>query len=205
MSQLFLTEMKRLFSEYEDKSKLRCWSKKNKLSPSDFSISSNKKAWFDCSKCGHDFEKSIQNIYRLNRWCPYCAGKKLCGDINCSICIPKSFYGIHDKEKVLSWSNKNDIDPWMVFRGTPNKYIFNCKKCHHEFEMSPECINRENGSWCPFCANQKLCKDPRKCETCLSKTFYESSHTMAINAWSEKNTLKPWEVFINSSICVTTH
>ena len=57
------------------------WSDKNKLKPHQVCLGSDKKIWFDCGKCHHEFVSRVANINCGGNWCPYCKNKKLCGDI----------------------------------------------------------------------------------------------------------------------------
>jgi hypothetical protein len=68
--------------------KAKFWSTKNEGLPEDYALNSHKKCWFDC-ECGHTFDTSLKGINLLNRWCSYCANKKLCG--KCDLCHNKSF------------------------------------------------------------------------------------------------------------------
>ena len=42
--------------------KSKFWSTKNEGKPEDYALNSHKKFWFDCDKCGHDFEMILRNI-----------------------------------------------------------------------------------------------------------------------------------------------
>ena len=53
-----------------------------------------------------------------------------------------------------------------------------------------------NESWCPYCANQKLCETD-SCKTCYEKSF--ASHPKA-EYWSKENVDSPREVFLKSNI-----
>lgn len=118
---------------------------------------------------------------------------KFCGRKECIKCWNKSFAG-KNNEKVKYWSIKNNKSPREVFPHTGDKYIFNCDKdnCAHEFLAS--LVKVSQGHWCPFCANQKLCEN-ESCLICLDKSF--AKHPKAIY-WSENNTKKPFQVFMNS-------
>lgn len=189
--------LKRAFSEIEDKAKVDAWSDKNDLKPWQVSRGSEYRAYFKCpeSSCGHEFISRVSNISN-GKWCPYCSGNKLCENVlHCSTCLPKTFFGISDKDKVKAWSEKNDLEPWMVFKNAKKKRIFTCRECKHDFDISPDNINKNKGSWCSFCANKKLCLDPRECEICLPKTFYGSMSQEILQSWSDKNDFKPWNVF----------
>lgn len=61
------------------------------------------------------------------------------------------------------------------------------------FEISLN--NLKNGKWCPYCCSRKLCTN-ENCNLCFNKSF--ASHPKSIY-WSEKNKLKPRQVFLNSN------
>ena len=97
-------------------------------------------------------------------------------------------------EKAKYWSEKNgDIKPKDVFMQSNKKYWFDCDTCNHSFDMVVYSISA--GKWCPYCANQKLCKK-QDCTACYNKTF--ASHEKA-KYWSEQNgDIKPKDVFKSS-------
>jgi very-short-patch-repair endonuclease len=178
----------RSFASHE---KAKYWSNKNELKPIQVFKSSIEKYIFNCS-CGHEFNQSLSAI-NSGKWCSYCCSppKLLCEKEDCEKCFEKSFAS-HEKAKY--WSNKNKLKPIQVFRNSHDKYIFNCDKCDHTFEKDMNHISGRNG-WCPYCCNQKLCEN-KKCEMCLSKTFASSEKA---KYWSEKNKLKPNQVFLNAN------
>lgn len=94
--------------------------------------------------------------------------------------------------KAQFWSSKNDISSSDASIKSSKKYWFDCNTCTHSFLKKITHIIQN--SWCPYCANQKLCED-EDCNTCFLKSF--ASHNKSIY-WSRKNTLNPREVFKNS-------
>ena len=165
-----------------------CWSDKNKKQPRECYKSTHSKYWFDCN-CGHAFESSLHHITN-GCWCPYCSHKKLCDKEDCKTCLDKSFAS---HEKYIFWSKKNDKLPREMFKLSNKKCLFDCELCKHTFESSLHHII--TGSWCPYCANQKLC-DKEDCKTCLDKSF--ASHEKSKN-WNKTNKNTPREVFKSSS------
>ena len=174
--------------------KSKFWSNKNEGKPEDYALNSHKKFWFDCDKCGHDFEKRLKDINLGLSWCPYCVipTKKLCG--NCDSCYNKSFASHH---RVSSWSSKNTLVPNMVALKTHKKYWFHCDKCGHDFEAILSDITN-NGSWCSYCGNRQLCKEDNilNCISCYNKSFASIERS---KNWSIKNNKKPIEVFKSSA------
>jgi very-short-patch-repair endonuclease len=126
--------------------KAKYWSDKNEVKPRDFCKSSSKKYLFDCV-CGHEIDQSLHTI-TSGYWCGYCGRKKLCDKQYCKFCFALSFAS---SDKAKYWSDKNEVKPRDVFKSTPNKYFFNCKKGHH-FDQSLS--NITSGKWCRYCINK---------------------------------------------------
>ena len=188
----FLNMPKRLFSDFEDKKKVNAWSENNEFKPDEVSISSSEKFIFKCYECSHEFEIRLFHV-TSGRWCPFCVNK-LCGKKSCIPCYNKSFASFYDKDKVNSLSPKNAIEPHEIFKHCDDKFIFKCYKCEHEFKSKIQNITKNNGTWCPFCANKKLCEE-KSCNSCVKKTF-ASFDKDKVKCWSPKNTFKPHEVFL---------
>ena len=173
-----------MFSQHP---KSKFWSKRNVLKPDNVALNSHKKFWFDC-ECGHEFDIQLNNINILNRWCPYCANKKMCDkNKKCIICIDKSIASI-DYSK--NWSDKNIDSPFELFKNSHKKYWFECPNCQHSFEQHLSHITRGNA--CPYCHNIKLCDESKKCMYCFNKTFASIERS---SCWSNKNAKKPIQVF----------
>lgn len=181
------------FSEYDDSRKVNAWSPDNIGTPDDYAISSHKKFNFSCYTCNHQFSMSLCNITVSGSWCPYCAGKKICGEHDCLQCYEKSF-AFHFPEKVIEWSKKNNKTPNQVMKSSHMKFYFDCQECGHEYQTDPNHIG--GGRGCKYCANQALC-DSLDCVLCLEKTFKFLSPRKSED-WSDKNTQGPDRVFNGS-------
>ena len=72
--------------------KSECWhpEKNGDITPEMIYISTNKKYWFICKTCNHQFLSSLNNISK-GKWCPYCSGHKICDNIDCKMCFKRSF------------------------------------------------------------------------------------------------------------------
>ena len=173
-----------MFSEHP---KSKFWSKRNEKNPNEVSLNSHKKFWFDC-ECGHQFDNQLNNINILNRWCPYCANKKMCElNRNCKSCFDNSFASV---ERSKNWSDKNFEKPFELFKNSHKKYWFDCE-CGHEFQTCLSDISSKK-TWCPYCANKLLCNEKLNCKVCHDKTFASIERSCC---WSIKNKKKPNEVF----------
>ncbi len=165
------------------------WSAKNEIHPYQINKQSNKKFKFDCPDCGHQIEMALHNVVK-NQWCVYCNSNTLCESDDCKFCFNKSFAS---HEMASSWSMKNIFKPREIMKSSDKKAWFNCSKCNHEFETILFSLNR--GMTCPYCSNQRLCTADN-CEICVAKSC--ASHEMA-KRWSDKNSLKAGEVFLQSN------
>jgi len=165
--------------------KAEFWSDKNKVKPEDVYLCSNKEYWFNCSNCDHDFDICLNRI-KKGDWCLYCRGQKFCGDPKCKLCFSKSFAS---SEKAKFWSDKNEKSPFEVALNCRKKFLFKCGDCKHTFDDTLAHVN--NGHWCGFCANRRLC-GKKSCDTCFQKSF--ALHEKA-EFWSSENDLKPIQVF----------
>ncbi|SIP85823.1 Restriction endonuclease [Pacmanvirus A23] len=121
--------------------------------------------------------------------CDYPKVKKLCTYENCQICFEKSFAS-HPKSQY--WSNDNKVTARQVTKGAGTKYVFDCDICNHKFTVNPRNIGLNR--WCSYCANKILCSD-KNCQVCFKKSF--ANHKKS-KYWSDKNILKPRDVFLSS-------
>lgn len=122
------------------------WSNKNLLQPREIFLQSNRKCWFDCPECNHEFKGIISNINNNQSWCPYCANRKLCSDDNCNLCFNNSFAS-HPKS--IYFSDTNKLNSREIFKNSNSKFDFKCEN-NHNFSMTLASVNK-NGSWCPNC------------------------------------------------------
>jgi len=169
--------------------KSKYWSDKNELLARQVCKSSGKQYWFKCNVCNHDFISMLSNITK-GQWCGYCSNTLLCEKDDCKMCFDKSFAS-HEKSKF--WSVKNIETHRQISKGAHKKYLFDCDKCNHTFQTSPQIISM--GCWCNFCSNRKLCEN-NECKLCFNKSFASNEKA---KFWSDKNTETPNQVFISSN------
>jgi len=136
-----------------NKSKFWNLEKNNNINPRNIFKSSAKIFWFNCYKCNHIFQKSLNDISR-GCWCPYCCSppQKLCDDNDCCHCFEKSFKA-NPKSKYWNFELNNDINPRDVFKSSAKKYFFNCNICKNDFNIQLNNITCSN-QWCPICKNK---------------------------------------------------
>lgn len=116
------------------------------LNPNNITIGSNKKCWWICNK-GHEWN----TICKDKRGCPYCSNQKACKD-NC--------LAITHPEIAKEWhpTLNNNLTPNDVTAGSGKRCWWLCSKGH---EWNVVCKDRSGTSKnnCPYCSNQKVCKD----------------------------------------------
>lgn len=190
--------MKRSFADFEDKAKVDAWSDRNSLRPTQVSICALKKVWFTCpdTTCGHDFQKYLSHVTQ-GGWCPFCTNHTICTNIDCNVCIPKTFFGYHDKAKVKSWSDRNTQKPWEVFKGSKKDAWFLCDNCDRDFCVAPVQVTHY-GQWCPCCFSKRICSNSKECLKCIPKTFYAFEDKNKVSSWSERNVPRPWNISISN-------
>ena len=165
------------------------WSSKNKLSASEVTVKSNKKAFFKCRDCGQEFEAVIQNVSNAvdngHTGCPICAGLKVVSSINdlASQC----------PEAAAMWSSKNKLSASEVTARSSRKVFFKCRDCGQEFEATIARVANavDNGhTGCPICAGLKVVS---------SINDLASQCPEAAAMWSSKNKLSASEVTVKSN------
>lgn len=124
---------------------------KNDSTPLEFTENSNKRVWWQCSKCNHEWISIIDNRSRLNRGCPCCSNKTISSDLSNSL---QTLY----PELAVEWDTvKNDKGPECYTVGSGYNAWWQCpvRPCHN-YQAT---INKrtENKHGCPFCSHQRLC------------------------------------------------
>jgi hypothetical protein len=172
--------------------------KNNGIDPWNVRLNCNKKFWFTCHNCFHDFDRSPNKINRGD-WCPYCSNHKLCDIETCDFCKNKSFAIF---PKVKNWSNKNTLKPLQVFLNSHQEIWFNCDICEHDFCKRASSFKT---CWCPYCSHQKLCEN-LNCQMCLNMSFASNPKSVFLS-----DNVDPRFIFKNSNskkynfICIKKH
>lgn len=133
--------------------------------PYDYALHSDKKLWFKCDACPHEFEMALSNVSN-GHWCPYCAKYrgKLCDDRSCEMCFNKSFASHRKAGCADGW------DPRMEPKSGHKQLSFKCDKCPHTFVTELYHVSSSEAKWCPYCAHKELCRD-RSCQMCFENSF----------------------------------
>ena len=180
------------------------WSSRNTVMPHQVTKASTKNFFFDCSTCSHEHQMTLKNIHE-GKGCKYCGGTYICEKLGCVVCRKKTFAFL-SPEKAKDWSEKNEKGPDRVFNSTKEKFLFNCKQCNHEYEMSAKDAKDSTGNGCPYCSNKRLCPDSANCHTCYTKSF-ASFDAEKVACWSKNNLMPPSQYFMytNKNVLFDCH
>lgn len=173
-----------------------CWTySKNSKTPREVFKRSNKKFWFTCDLCFHNFNTALTSI-TSGIWCPFCASQKLCDLDTCQSCFDKSFSN-HVKSTFWHSTKNLPVTPRQVFKqSSNNKYWFHCAACNHEFDAKLANIV-SLGQWCPFCAHTVLCNNDT-CQRCHEISFASDENSKYWHP-TKNASVTPRQVFRQSS------
>lgn len=128
------------------------------LVPTAIGSFSQKKVWWQCHICKHEWEASINNRVKSGKLkadgsfrgskCPNCIGR---------VVNDNNSFAAKNPELVEEWEIDKNLPktPQTVFPTTIQKFMWKCNSCNHEYLTS--CQSRSCGSKCPVC-NKKVFK-----------------------------------------------
>ena len=149
---------------------------KNSNTPDNITVSSGKKYWFKCSRCGGDYLALISNKTQNNASCPYCSNKKVLPGYND---FQTRFPNI---AKEWDYKKNYPVLPNQILPGTHKKYWFICKN-GHSFHMSVNSRTSYHFCNCPYCAHQKSIPELTIYEICKEYIDINSLSGTKIDGW----------------------
>lgn len=157
---------------------------KNKtISPYEVSRGSNRKVWWKCENCEHEWEASISNIVAGKR-CPLCAKQRQSESyINNKLTQGLSFGDLFPALlKMWDYEKNKTIDPFKIFPGSRKIVSWTC--CNgHNFEMSITVMCKA------FLNGDSLCKYCEGIGVVKGKNDLYTTHPDLLKDWDyEKNT-----------------
>ena len=125
------------------------YDKNHGLMPDSFSPHSGKKVWWKCSKCGYQWESTINTRTNRGHGCPVCSHQMVVPGRNDLLTLFPEIAKYWDYEK-------NTKAPDQVFPGTATKYWWTCEQGHSYLESPNIKTNMQTG--CPICSGHRLLK-----------------------------------------------
>lgn len=120
--------------------------KNGKMTPSDVVSGSNKKVWWRCSKCKHEWRTKINSRTSGGHGCHACAGK---------IVTPQNCLATKNPELAKEWhpTKNNGFTPYDLTVKSDKEAWWLCKKCGNEWKRSPSYRHRVVG--CISCKKRR--------------------------------------------------
>jgi Zn finger protein HypA/HybF involved in hydrogenase expression/very-short-patch-repair endonuclease len=119
---------------------------KNTFKPEQTTYSSNKYAWWKCSKCGYEWKAIISNRSVLKRGCPCCSSNVLVVGVND---LNTKFPHI---AKEWHPTKNGKLSPKDVIAGSHIKVWWQCP-LGHEYQSTVGHRTSSNGTNCPICSS----------------------------------------------------
>lgn len=117
---------------------------------------SDRKVWWKCKKCGHEWLSTVGNR-SIGQGCLACARQKQSDQMS----IPEEGCSLVDKypeiAKEWNYERNGSLLPSQVSFGSNKKVWWKCSKGHEwQAVISSRTTRNGNGCKCPYCANQKV-------------------------------------------------
>ncbi len=121
-------------------------SRNTALTPADLKAGSNKKVWWCCSRCSHDWQASPNNRTNTGTGCPSCTGRV--------VSVERALAAVRP-ELVAEWdAQHNSQHAGQVAAYSHHVAWWRCSTCGYAWEAT--IANRTNGRGCPACAGKAL-------------------------------------------------
>lgn len=132
---------KSLANKYPDIAKEWNSLRNGHLTPQMVPANSNRKMWWKCSVCQHEWQASVNN--RIKRGCPVCSNK--------AVVVGQNDLATTNPEMLKYWDyEKNTISPQQLTAGSETKVHWKCPLCGYEWIY--ECWNQKRHNTCSVCA-----------------------------------------------------
>lgn len=148
--------------------------------PNQVTYLSSKKVWWKCHKCNGSYRKTVRNMLRDARDCPYCNNRKV-------------LEGYNDLETLFpdiaaQWhpDRNGDLLPSAVLAGSNKSVWWKCPTCGHEWSSRIVNRTRYRDAICPSCRNGGRPRSfVRNIETgCVYATYSDAARAVGIRKGS---------------------
>jgi DNA-directed RNA polymerase subunit RPC12/RpoP len=117
------------------------------LLPTQVTAGSDKKVWWRCANCGHEWPAKIADRERKGNGCPACAGQ---------VVVPgRNDLSTSHPELAAEWHSSHNADllPIQVSAGSHRFIVWRCSTCGHEWpaRIASRALK---GDGCPACAGR---------------------------------------------------
>lgn len=119
---------------------------KNKLTPQMIPLHYNKRVWWLCCECGHEWFTSPNNRINGNTGCPACSRCTVDPDVN-SLAVINPFLAQQWDDEKNTPLTARDVAAF------DNRTYYWCCNYGHSWQASP--ANRSKGTQCPYCTGKR--------------------------------------------------
>ena len=124
------------------------WEKNKSLKPSAVRPGTDKRVWWRCSKCGHEWLALIYSRTGAGQGCPKCAGMVLVpGENDLATLYPQL-------EQEWDYEKNRTLKPNSVRPGSNKKVWWKCSVCGYEWPST--IYSRVSGIGCPACSGKAV-------------------------------------------------
>jgi rubrerythrin len=140
------------------------WSERNHpLYPNGVTSMSDKRAWWICGTCGHEWKSRIADR-TVGHGCPVCSGEKLVGGVN--------DLETEHPDIASEWGRENmGLEPSMVWSKSRLNVWWRCRVCGHHWKGVVN--SRVNGQKCPVCSDRVAMPGYNDLQTLYPKLAHE--------------------------------
>ncbi|MBO5037521.1 MAG: zinc-ribbon domain-containing protein [Clostridia bacterium] len=129
---------------------------KNDKEPQDYIYGSNKKVWWICQKCGHEWQTAISHRTKRDTGCPICAKEQRVNTRNKKFIVQRGSLAENMPELCAEWDYQKNapLIPDDVTIKSNKKVWWICQKCGLSYGQTV--ANHSIGEGCPACAGKNV-------------------------------------------------
>lgn len=130
------------------------YEKNKEIDPEKTICTSQKKVWWKCKQCGHEWKTAVYLRYKNNSGCPICNHNKgIKTRIRNKILKGNSFAQKYPEiAKEWNYKKNNGLKPSDIASHSGKKYWWKCLVCGNEWQATAS--HRASGTGCPRCSSR---------------------------------------------------
>jgi hypothetical protein len=127
--------------------------------PDTVGVWSQRKVWWRCGECGHEWRADIKHRAQRGQGCPEC-GRRRSAEFSAGVGrwrVPRErSFPVLRPDLLCEWNaeRNTDLDPFAIGTGSSQSVWWRCGRCGHEWHARPS--HRCEGSGCPSCAGRHV-------------------------------------------------
>jgi DNA-directed RNA polymerase subunit RPC12/RpoP len=120
---------------------------------------SDRKVWWLCGECGHEWRTDVKHRAQRGQGCPEC-GRRRSTEFSAGVGrwrVPRErSFAVLRPDLLSEWNAERNggLDPFAIGTGSSQSVWWRCGRCGHEWRARPS--HRCEGSGCPSCAGRHL-------------------------------------------------